>query len=437
MFAYGAFSQYQNISSVWNILSTVSSFGAGASTSQILASQGGSSWRQWQALAARTGTYGAIVAGGVAAYVNRAEIAQSLSKVNKESIVQSLAMVNKENLSQGWTYVSRDSVGEGFAWMASHLKFVGALMKQAQLKARLDRLSELKGIGVVNIYSSLGENGYWSGGYFVPKRTFCAIPTEAQAVRFFKEQANPKAGNEIEAHCSMFRQDKNPEYNAMIESAGGFVCEWLKNDPRQVVDEYKPDEEQNARRKSEAEFCDDDGEILNQNAQGMDETSEEEIQLQSILSQEIAQSKDASEPLAVSEEALQHAADVPLIVDEDDKDKHEPATWRSRILSPLNSISVPSFRIPGRAQKEMQESVDGKDSKEAPKIPLPETSSEEPKAQNDEAPTGDETVQESGSPTKGDVLKEAPIVQEVKVFEAPKESGQPGEEVLRQDEQKA
>lgn len=217
--------------------------------SAVVPSQG-LPWKRWQLLAARTGTYGAIVAGGVAAYANRAQIAQSLSKLNKENIASSWSKINRENLYEGISRVpisiSRNSIGEGFAWIASHLKFVGALMKQAQLKIRLDRLSHLKGIGVVNLYTSLGENGYWAGGYFVPKRTFCAIPT-GEEFQIFREQPNTKASDEIAAHCSMFKPDKNPKYEEMAEACRDMILDWLKNDPRNMLDNYKPSQRQGSQ----------------------------------------------------------------------------------------------------------------------------------------------------------------------------------------------
>jgi hypothetical protein len=374
MFAYGAFSQYQNLSSVWSIFSTVSTLGAGASTSQIL-SQTSPAWKKWQAIAARSGTYGAIVAGGVAAYVNRAEIVSSLSKVNKENISQSWSKaVSRENFSQGLAYVSRDSIGEGFAWMGSHLKFVGALMKQAQLKTRLSRLSQLKGVGVVDLYSSLGENEYWNGGYFVPKRTFCAIPTEKEKEMkaIFEEQANPKAGNEIEAHCGMFRADKNPKYEQMAERARDLVVLWAGNDPRRIVDDYRPNLEERKMSISEATLFDDDGKLKNKDAPELEGKSEDEVQLQAILS-----SSDMPQPEdgGVDEEALKLAAAVPLPADE----AESSSTWKSKIMKPFASVSlptvprpsipsIPAFHLPGRGGQKTQEADD---QEVAAKVPLP------------------------------------------------------------------
>lgn len=353
MFAYGAFSQYQNISSVWNIFSTVSASLAGAggsfssagsslagagagasgaagaagaaSSTQLVATQA-ASWRKWQALAARTGTYGAILAGGVAAYTHREQIGNSLSKINKEnlskinrqnisqSLSQSVKYVNKDNISHGLTYVSRDSIGEGFAWAASHLKFVGTLMKPAQLTARMERLSKVKGIGLVDLYTSLGQNGYWTGGYFVPKRTFCAIPAETEARRMFKEQQNTKAKTEIEAHCSMFQPEKNSGYHDMIATARDLIVEWTKLDPRTVVDDYTPDEEDAAGMESEAELFDDDGKVLSEAPAEVVGASEDEKQLQAILKwQNMSQYRDGG----MDENTLKQALEVPLPIEDE------------------------------------------------------------------------------------------------------------------------
>lgn len=340
MFAYGAFSQYQNISSMWNVLSSVSTslpalMGAAgsASASSSVASVAGSSaqlattgqktsWKRWQLLAARTGTIGAIAAGGVAAYMHREAILNSLSKINRENISsinykESLAALPnikyKENISQGLAYVSRESIGEGFAWMASHLKFVGALMKQTQLTTRLERLTQLEGVGVVDIYTSLGENGYWSGGYFVPKRTFCAVPTGKEQSQLFIEQPNPKAGNEIEAHCSMFKPEKNERYAEMLEKSKEFVLQWVGNDPRRVVDEYKPSREQLTRSRSESQLWDDDGVVKSPEGEKDGEKEEgDEDQLEAILkSQDMPQPEDGG----VNDEELKMALQVPLPAD--------------------------------------------------------------------------------------------------------------------------
>jgi len=344
MFAYGAFSQYRNLSSIWSLYSTVSSFGAGLATSQITSTQG-SSWARWGALASRTGTYGAIITGGAMAYANRAEIAEYLSKFNRQSISQSWSKVNKENISEGLAYVSRDSIGEGFAWMSGHLKFVGALMKQAQLATRLERLHQMKGIGLVNIYASLGDNGYWSGGYFIPKRTFCAIPSDSSEM--FREQPNSEAENEIQAHCSMFQPEKNSSYENMAKMARDLVVQWLENDPRKVVDDYKPDQIQLSRRNSEANLFDDDGKILGRDSSTTADVSDDASELQAILeSNAMPQPADGG----ISDEDLARAAAVPLPPDVEEKIKS--TSWRSKLpanpltMTPLKGVSLPSISLP-------------------------------------------------------------------------------------------
>jgi hypothetical protein len=346
MFAYGAFTQYQNITSIWNIFSSVSTslpalIGSAAASSasttaastaatsaSAVASSRKTSWKRWQLLAARTGTIGAIAAGGVAAYTYRETIMSGLKSINRENLSsinykESLAKLPnikyKENLEQGLAYVSRESIGEGFAWMAGHLTFVGALMKQTQLTTRLERLSQLEGVGLLDVYTSLGENGYWSGGYFVPKRTFCAIPAgkgEEGKARLFVEQRMEKAGNEIEAHCSMFRPEKNKGYEEMLAVSCGYVGEWVKNDPRKMKDEYKPSREQLHRSKSESQTWDDDGFVLTpgeKEGEGEKDDGDED-QLEAILkSRDMPQPEDGG----VDDEELQMALQAPLPADEE------------------------------------------------------------------------------------------------------------------------
>ncbi|TVY32782.1 hypothetical protein LSUB1_G007658 [Lachnellula subtilissima] len=390
MFAYGAFSQYQNISGVWNIVSTLSggigmgsvasaassSTAAGARSaqiasataagSQVVASQAG--WKRWQALASRTGTAGAIIAGGVTAYMHREQIGQSLRKLNRANISSSLS---RDNLSQGLSYVSRESIGEGFTWMASHLKFVGALMKQEQMTTRLERLSALKGVGVANLYTSLGENGYWSGGYFVPKRTFCAVPAEGEGEggdkrRLFVEVPNTKAANEIEAHCSMFRPEKNSAYEDLLTKTGELVRKWVGNDPRKMVDDYRPDERQRAMSITESEILDDDGKMKQEEPasepadtaaenDSQKVVSEDDKQLQAILAcQDLPQPEDGGisdedlkqalgVPLPV-EEPLDQATEVPLPVDDSGlKEKEKGKSWVPGMPGMPGMPTIPSM----------------------------------------------------------------------------------------------
>lgn len=258
MFVYGAFSNYQKVSSVFNVMTALSaapaslgmalkrgatslpgasSVGRGASG----AVAGPAAWKTWQLVAVRTGTVGAIAAGGVAAYVHRQKIMdgfQSARNMKKEDLVEGYNQ-SVDRLGQGLAYVNRGNVGQSFAWLSDHFTFVGVLMKQQELNKRLERLTALGGVGVHDMYASMGENGYWSGGYFVPERTFCAIPAEDQpASNLFSRHVVKKAGDEIQAHMSMFRPDKNEEYQLMIKKSSALITVWF-NDDSEIVDDPK------------------------------------------------------------------------------------------------------------------------------------------------------------------------------------------------------
>lgn len=257
MFVYGAFSNYQKVSSVFNVMTALSAAPASLSMAlkrgatslpgaSSLSRRGGAAassvaapaaWKTWQMVAVRTGTVGAIAAGGVAAYVHRQKIIdgiQSARNLKKEDIVEGY-----NRLGQGLAYVNRGNVGQSFAWLSEHYTFVGVLMKQQELGKRLERLTALGGIGVHDIYASMGENGYWSGGYFVPERTFCAIPAEDQpASNLFSRHVVKNVEDEIQAHMSMFKADKNEEYDLMVRKASALVTVWF-NDDAKIVDDPK------------------------------------------------------------------------------------------------------------------------------------------------------------------------------------------------------
>jgi hypothetical protein len=420
MFAYGAFSQYQNVSTLYSFWSSISGGlglqAASAAASSFASSKastvpgnqearkvartvGGipaSSWRRWGLLAARTGTVGAVVAGGVTAYIHREAIGESLSKIDVKSIdynprnylkrenlpslptmpsmprtmpslPKGYSIPGKETLAKNLpdiaslSGVSRENIGEGFAWMAGHLKFVGTLMKQQQMSARLERLSAVHGLGKCNVFTCLGENSVWSGGYFIPRRRFCAVPIELDPVLSKKgkdedekepeskgwwiENLNGKAENEIISHCSMFQRERNDGYDALLELSGQKIVGWvLGAGIKEVIDGYVPDEVRAAKSRDEGEWVDDDGkvkeitavtdEVPNDNKRkasimlGDDATEDEkdakvqdpeeeenENQLRVIIScQGLPQSEDGG----VSDEALTAAMEIPLPGEEDE-----------------------------------------------------------------------------------------------------------------------
>lgn len=247
MFVYGGFSNYQKVSSVFNVMTALSA--APASISMALkrgaSSVPGSSratnpaaWKTWQLVAVRTGTVGAIAAGGVAAYVHRQKImegVQGVRNLKKQDIVEGYQQ-GVDRLGQGLAYVNRGNVGQSFAYLSDHFTFVGVLMKQQELNRRLERLANLQGIGIHDVYCSMGENGYWSGGYFVPERTFCAVPADDQpASNLFSRHVVNNAEDEIQAHMSLFKPDKNEDYQLMIAKTSKLVVTWF-NDDSEIVD---------------------------------------------------------------------------------------------------------------------------------------------------------------------------------------------------------
>ncbi|GJC87610.1 hypothetical protein ColLi_10448 [Colletotrichum liriopes] len=245
MFVYGGFSNYQKVSSVFNVMTALSAAAPAslarlgtrrAATSAVASTSRNPGWKTWQLIAVRTGTVGAIAAGGVAAYVNREAIISGLKNLNKGSVKEGYQQ-SIGALGQGLAYINRGNVGQSFAWLSDHFTFVGALLKQKELNRRLERMGALKGVGIHDFYVSLGENGYWQGGYFVPERTFCAIPEESHsASSIFSRQVLPEVDDEVQAHMSMFQPEKHKGYEKMTEAAADLVIQWFNSDEPLVDD---------------------------------------------------------------------------------------------------------------------------------------------------------------------------------------------------------
>lgn len=253
MFVYGAFSNYQKVSSVFNVMTALTAaapatlgsmgFKRGVTSAARSSTSSSSSpaWKTWQLVAVRTGTVGAIAAGGIAAYTNRKQIMEgvrSVRNLKKEDVVQGYHN-SLDALGQGLAYINRGNVGRSFEWLSDHFTFVGALMKPSELSRRLGRMTALQGVGIHDFYSSLGENGYWSGGYFVPERTFCAVPgTEDPACRLFARHVVVDTDDEVQAHMSLFKPDKNESYDTMTRESAKLVVQWF-NDESEIFDDPK------------------------------------------------------------------------------------------------------------------------------------------------------------------------------------------------------
>ena len=249
MFVYGAFSNYQKVSGVFNAMSalavaapaTLSRVGAQRAPTTAVSTSRGPQWQAWQMLALRTGTIGAIAAGGVVAYMHRETMMNSVMNarnLSREDISKGYEQ-SVESLGQGLAYINRDNVGKSFAWLSDHFTFVGSLMKQKELNRRLERMGALKGVGMRDYYASLGENGYWSGGYFVPERTFCAVPEKDHAAYpLFSRRVFLEASDEVQAHLHMFIPEKHPGYEKMVDESASLVKEWFTSEAS-IVDDPK------------------------------------------------------------------------------------------------------------------------------------------------------------------------------------------------------
>lgn len=243
MFVYGAFSNYQKVSSVWNAMSAVSVGLYSAAIPRVAASRAATSsvstvapsskWKNWQLLAVRSGTVGAIAAGGVTAYIHREEIMNGVRNFNRDSLKKGASQAASQSydaLGNGLAYINKNNIGQSFEWLSTHLQFIGALMRQKEMNHRLERLAGLEGLGVKNIYISLGENGYWTGGYFVPERTFCAVPDKEPANAMFTRVVNPDAKDEVVGHTTIFNPALNPGFDYMSTLSRDTIIEWFKDE---------------------------------------------------------------------------------------------------------------------------------------------------------------------------------------------------------------
>ncbi|KAK3681029.1 hypothetical protein B0T22DRAFT_388548 [Podospora appendiculata] len=311
MFVYGAFSNYSKVSNVFNVMTalsaaapaTLSRLATRRATTAALPKPSSPAWKTWQLVAVRTGTVGAIAAGGVAAYMHRAEILAGVRALTKKNGAREVAQQGVDALGQGLAYVNRGSVGGAFAWLSDHFTFVGALLKQKELGRRLERLAKLKGVGVMDYYASLGENGVWSGGYFVPERTFCAVPEGEEGGVFGRVVVD--AADEIVAHMNMFKPDKNKNYERMTSDAAQLVVRWFGDDS-EVVDDVKFAEEIQGEDSKEVEMI----------AKAVDEDGDVG---------KVVGEKDAGDSAEVDESPLDIAAAASLVpLPDDEGDEAEP-----------------------------------------------------------------------------------------------------------------
>ena len=202
----------------------------------------------------------------------------------------------------GAAYLNRNQIAEGLNWAGSHLEFVGALAKGAELQRRVEQVVELTythDVGFADFYAALGEKvtsqTKYAGSVLGADRTFCVIPkdsrepesptgskrdapsskqsapkrrkmnsdlegemSEGNQVHDYAQDTskskghwvkcvNEDASDELRAHTSMFTPRRNPDYHAMVPRARDFIAQWIdKPWYESSVDDSLQDEEPQA-----------------------------------------------------------------------------------------------------------------------------------------------------------------------------------------------
>lgn len=104
------------------------------------------------------------------------------------------------------------------------MEFVGALMKNEELRTRTKRATTVPGVGFADFYTALGERGADKG-----ERTFVLLPSQnSDEYKLFHRCVNPRVKDEVEAHVSMFSPKTNPWYYEMSQAARDQIVEWTK-----------------------------------------------------------------------------------------------------------------------------------------------------------------------------------------------------------------
>lgn len=175
----------------------------------------------WQLVVVRTRTVGVTGAGGVAAHRKHImEGMRSVRNLNEDSLVEGY----RQRSVRGWPTSTQAT------WtiirLVIRLLYFHRRLDEAE---RAEQASPENGHPPVVLASTISirhseRTRILGGGCFVPERTFCVVPPQDQpAGSMFSRHVIKKAGDEMKAHMSMFRPEKNTEYERMIDEAASLV----------------------------------------------------------------------------------------------------------------------------------------------------------------------------------------------------------------------
>ncbi|KLO07920.1 hypothetical protein SCHPADRAFT_894280 [Schizopora paradoxa] len=114
-------------------------------------------------------------------------------------------------VTAGAAYYKRDDLGLGYKWATDHMKYVGNLWDEQQMKRRVELLFEIESkMGVVfrDFYTILPAKPPQQP----EPRTFIILPKNASQRDHFVPAPNGIAEDEVEAHTGMFQGSTNDSY---------------------------------------------------------------------------------------------------------------------------------------------------------------------------------------------------------------------------------
>ncbi|KAG0143018.1 hypothetical protein CROQUDRAFT_661766 [Cronartium quercuum f. sp. fusiforme G11] len=132
----------------------------------------------------------------------------------------------------GTTYWQKDKISDNLSWASSHLDFVGELWKLDLLKKRMVQVLETQ--PTINFHCFYTEIPQVMGSKsFANSRHFIILPdsnTPPQGIRkHFTANQNNRAGNEIDAHITMFNEKLNSGYWSLGKDTAQLITQWLED----------------------------------------------------------------------------------------------------------------------------------------------------------------------------------------------------------------